>query len=133
MRRSAKLESVRVIRGRESEIHKGWIRLSDKLRDLVRHRAYVRLVVGGRKVYCQIKGEPREPGCLEMSEYYREKLDVGVGDAIDGEVEELGLRGRIRAWCDHPDDIVRAALILGLISMLLGGFGLILGIIGLFY
>jgi len=68
-----------------------------------------------------------------MSEYYREKLDVGVGDAIDGEVEELGLRGRIRAWCDHPDDIVRAALILGLISMLLGGSGLMLGIIGLFY
>jgi hypothetical protein len=133
VKRSVNLKSVRVIYGRESEIHRGWVRLSEDLRDCVRNRAYVRLVYGGCKVHCQIMGNPKEEDCLEMSEYYRDKLGLAPGEVFGIEIEEVGPCGRIRAWCAHPDDTVRVALTLGLVGVSLGLIGLALGLISLFH
>ena len=134
MNRKVELKSVRVVPGRETEIHKGWVRLSEDSRGDIPSERYVRLAHGRDKIHCQLRGQlgdTPERDCVEMSEYYRGKLHLTVGRRFDIEIEEVGLWGRIIAYCHHPDDTVRAALILGITAVILGIIAVILGGVGL--
>jgi len=111
---------VRVYKAGPDDVHKGWIRVSDELdlRKGIPNGAYVQLIANNRKVYCQIRGTPEKAGRIEMNEWYRNIL--GWRDPpteAELTIKEVGFFARIRALADHPDDIVRVAIALAMISV----------------
>lgn len=103
------------------DMYKGWIRVSEDLREDIPNRVYVRVIANNRKVYCQIRGTPGKAGLVEINEWYRNALGwTDPPNEAELTIEEVGLLGRISAWSSHPDDIVRVAIGLGMISVGLG-------------
>jgi len=134
MNRKVELKALGVVLARDTEIHKGWVRLSEDSRGGIPSGRYVRLAHGGRKIHCQLRGQLEgtpEKDCVEMSEYYRDKLSLAPGEVFGIEIEEVGQCGRLRALFNHPDDTVQVAMYLGAIGVGLGAIGLVLGLIGL--
>jgi hypothetical protein len=120
---------VRIYEAGRDEMHKGWIRISKELdlRKGIPNGAYVIVSANNRKVYCQIRGTLEKAGCVEMNEWYRNAL--GWTDTPNEEIEltvkKVGFR-RIVAFAQHPDDIVRVSIGLGMISVGLGILSIIL-------
>jgi len=110
------------------DVHKGWIRVSEDLRGDIPNGAYVQVIANNNKVCCQVRGTPNEIGCVRIAEWYRNVLGwtEPPSSEIELEIKEVGLLGRINAWSLHPDDIVRVAIALGIISVGLGLLGVIL-------
>ena len=121
---------VRINKADRDDMHKGWIRISQELdlRKGIRNMAYVKVSANNRKVYCQIRGTPEKAGRVEMNEWYRNAL--GWTDPPDEEVEltieKVSFFRRICAFAQHPDDIVRVGIGLGMISVGLGILSIIL-------
>ena len=120
---------VRVYIADPDDKHKGWIRVSQELdlRKGIPNGAYVKVSANNRKVYCQIRGTPEKAGRVEINEWYRNAL--GWTDTPNEEIEltvkKVGFR-RIVAFAQHPDDIVRVSIGLGMISVGLGILSIIL-------
>lgn len=121
---------VRIHKADRDDMHKGWIRISEELdlRNGIRNMAYVKVSANNRKVYCQIRGTPEKAGRVEINEWYRNAF--GWTDPPDEEVEltlkKVGVIWKIAAFAQHPDDIVRIGIGLGIISVGLGLTGVIL-------
>ena len=120
---------VRVYIADPDDKHKAWIRVSQELdlRKGIPNGAYVKVSANNRKVYCQIRGIPEKAGRVEINEWYRNAL--GWTDTPNEEIEltvkKVGFR-RIVAFAQHPDDIVRVSIRLGMISVGLGILSIIL-------
>jgi hypothetical protein len=131
----------------EADVNQGWVRLGGH--DFP-HRSIVRLSVreSGKVVHCEVLSidqnflrtynqPPRiqitEPqSALVTAEWYRRRL--GVGTRTEAEIDVTAANciwGRIRACLDHPQVVVRLAVILALWSVALGLIGAALGIISL--
>ena|GEM_PF-1759883 len=115
---------VRICKARPDEMHKGWIRISKSMREDIQNGSYVQIIAKGGKVYCQIRGEPKTAGWVEMNEWYRNLLGW---TELPSEEVELTIKKvspfshrRIDAWAAHPDDVVRVGIALGMISISLG-------------
>jgi len=119
-RRSITLKS-QVFPADRDDMYKGWIRLSDDLRNGIQSGTYVQLIANRRKVCCLIRGTPGKAGRIEMNEWYRNTL--GWSDPpneAELTIKEVGTFRRIGAWSRHPDDIVRVGIGVGMISVGLG-------------
>ena len=122
---------MRIYEADLDDVHKGWIRVSQELdlRKGIANGAYVKVSANNRIVYCQIRGTPGKAGRVEINEWYRNTL--GWTDLPNEEIEltvkKVGFR-RIVAFAQHPDDIVRVGIGLGMISVGLGILSIILAI-----
>lgn len=113
-----------------NDVHKGWIRISDDLRNDIPNGAYVKIITDNRKVYCQIRGTPKRVARVEINEWYRNALGWSEPpNEAELTIKEVGFFGRIHAWSSHPNDITRFGIALGIISVGLGLLGTILAIL----
>ena len=113
------------------DVHKGWIRVSDDLRNGVPNGAYIKVIANNRKVYCQVRGTPGKARRVEINEWYRNIFGWTdpPNEVIEFTIKEVCSFGRIRAWSLHPDDIVRVGIGLGIISVGLGSLSMIMAIL----
>jgi hypothetical protein len=115
---------------RKDDERKGWIRVSKNLRGIISDRAYVKVKVYKRKVYCQIRGTPNREGRIEINEWYRNALGwTDPPKEVELSIEEVGLLGRLHAFSSHPDDIVRVGIALGTLSVGLGLLSIIMALL----
>jgi hypothetical protein len=117
---------------------------------LTRSVVSIRNKTNGQAVYCEAfviednfiadynskpKRKPidKPQPAIVISAWYRKLL--GIPNTRVDVVLEIApadkTYGRLRAWANHPDNAVRSSLYIALISLLLGVFGLVLGIISL--
>jgi hypothetical protein len=110
-------------------MHKGWIIVSENLRKGIPNGAYIKLMVGNKKIFCQVRGTPGKNGRVEINEWYRNELGwTDPPDEAELVINQVGLLGRIRAWSSHPEDIVRVGVGLGMISVGLGLLSVVLAL-----
>ncbi|MFA5056118.1 MAG: hypothetical protein WC562_08110 [Dehalococcoidia bacterium] len=118
------------------DMHKGWIRISDDLRDEVgiQYLSYVRFHANNRRVYCQVRGTPGKQGRIEINEWYRKALgwDDPPLEEVEVNIEPVSIMRRITVLSYHPDDAVRIGVALGLISVGLGLLAVMAAIVGPF-
>jgi hypothetical protein len=131
-----------------TDVNQGWIWLGS--RDLP-HRTIVRLSARdtGGTVYCEalsiddnfLRSYNRPPrititdplSALVVAEWYRKCLRLEARTEAEIDVEPANhLFGKLHACLDHPQIVVRIAVILGMWSVVLGFIGIVLGFVALF-
>ena len=128
------IKGVLVLEADKEEMHKGWVRISEKKRCGIKSSSYVKLSYCKKSVFTQVRGNLRgENGILNISEWYRDFL--GLKDDPSEKVD-LKLSDQrqvfywLRALMSHPDDAIRLSIGLATISIALGvlGVGLAIGL-----
>ena len=131
-----------------ADVNQGWVWLD---KSGLPHRSIVRLSVRdtGKTVHCEALSidpnflrtynqSPRihitEPqSALVAAEWYRERLGVEKQTEVEIDVAPANcIIGKTRACLDHPQIVVRLAVILAWWSVALGAIGVALGAIALF-
>ncbi len=139
---------LKIYAAETADVNQGWVWLGGS--DLP-NRSIVRLSAGDtrKSVYCEVLSiddnflraynqPPRnqiteQRSALVAAQWYRERLGVEPGTEAEIEVRPANcICGKIRACLDHPQVVVRLAVILALYSVALGLIGLVLGVIALF-
>ncbi len=119
-----------ILLANKNDERKGWIRVSKNLRGIISDRAYVKVKVYKRKVYCQIRGTPKKEGRIEINEWYRNALGwTDPPKEAELSIEEVGFLGRLHAFSSHPDDIVRIGIALGTLSVGLGLLSVVMALL----
>jgi hypothetical protein len=139
----------RVLAAIHDELNQGWVWVSNSG---LESRSVVKITnkKNNKAIYCECLAidenyrsiynkPPREEidvskNTITINEWYRRKL----GDITTKTVHELeikaanGLWGKLRANFQHPQNVVRMATWLAIISVVLGVIGVVLGVIGVF-
>jgi len=125
-------KKTRVIKGIEirpclaEEFLQGWVRIPEEFRGGIDSPSFAKIKVNGKTIFCQIRGSDKHENCVEMSEYYRMRLRLEVGQKVDMTITRLDwIGGKFRAIAMHPDHMVRfgfgfssAGLTLGLMGFI---------------
>lgn len=119
-RQEIKIKAPLLPAKREDE-HKGWIRISEDLRDGISNGSYIRVCGNSKAVFCQVRGTPKETGVIRMNEYYRNMLGWNKPPkTVRVIIKGTRILGKMTAISSHPDSIVRMGFGLGCIGVGLG-------------
>jgi hypothetical protein len=121
---------VHILPAKEDDMHMGWVRLSDDLRGEIANGSYVQIEANKKVINCQIRGTPGKLGRLEINEWYRNKLGWETPpNEAEIVVTKTGIAGRFKALMQHPDDIVRIGIGLGVLGLGLGLLAIIISVL----
>lgn len=122
----------------KEDVYKDIIRIPEKFRldstgKLVPEGSVCRIFVGKKDVYALMRGTDKETGQIAyIDERQRNMLKIKPGKTVDITIKKVGCIGQFR-WALHASDpAYRIAAKMALLSIILGTFGLALGIVSLF-
>jgi hypothetical protein len=131
---------AKILLARSEDIYKDIIRIPEKFRLDNRNRiipegSVCKMTVGGKSVFALARGI--QGSCeneIQIDERLRNILSLNINDEVEIEFKMAKIPGQIRWAWNASDQAYRIAARLGVVSVILGGVGLmiaILSVIGL--
>jgi len=108
------------------EFLQGWVRIPEEFRGNIPSPSFARIKVNCKTIFCQIRGSDKHEKCVEMSEYYRMRLGLEVGQKVDMTITRMDwIGGKFRAIAMHPNHLVRFGFGFSCAGLTLGLMGFI--------
>lgn len=120
------IKGIEIRQCKAEEFLQGWVRIPKECRGGIERSSFARIKINCKTIFCLIRGSDKHEKCVEMSEHYRIRLGLEVGQKVDMTITRIDwIGGKFRAIVMHPDHLVRfgfgfscAGLTLGLMAFI---------------